>query len=78
MVATDRIVNEIEQFYKSYIDGFNREDIDLFLQSFDLPYVVLSGEQGVTCVRRRSRQAAFLYADDEWDPGAWMGALGNR
>lgn len=60
MAVTDRIVQEIEQFYKGYIDGFNREDIDLFLQSFDLPYVVLSGEHGATvCADEAARQRFY-------------------
>jgi hypothetical protein len=38
MPNSDRIVHEIEEFYGRYIDGFNREDIDHFMQSFDLPF----------------------------------------
>ena len=48
MAGSDQIVQEVEQFYNRYIDGFNREDIDLFMQSFDLPFAVLSGDHGAT------------------------------
>jgi SnoaL-like domain len=48
MATTDQIVHAVEQFYSRYIDSFNREDIDLYLDSFDLPFVILSGQQGAT------------------------------
>ncbi len=59
MADSDRIVREIEQFYARYIDGFNREDIDLFMSSFDLPFVILSGEQGATVVADEASQQRF-------------------
>ena len=73
MAASDRIVQEIEQFYKSYIDGFNREDIDLFLQSFDLPYVVLSGEHGVTvCADEAARQRFYTQTMSGIQARGWV------
>ena len=59
MADTDQIVHEIEQFYARYIDGFNREDIDLFMQSFDRPFVVLSGEHGATVFADEAAQQRF-------------------
>lgn len=59
MAESDRIVREIEQFYVRYIDGFNREDIDLFMQSFDLPFVALSGEHGATVFADEAAQQRF-------------------
>jgi len=79
MAATDRIVNEIEQFYKSYIDGFNREDIDLFLQSFDLPYVVLSGEHGATvCADEAARQRFYTQAMSGIQARGWARSATDR
>ncbi len=59
MATTDQIVREIEQFYNRYIDGFNREDIDLFMQSFDLPFAVLSGDRGITVFADEEAQQQF-------------------
>lgn len=59
MTHSDQIVREIEQFYARYIDGFNREDIDLFMQSFDLPFVALSGEHGATVFADEAAQQRF-------------------
>jgi hypothetical protein len=59
MADTDQIVHEIEQFYARYIDGFNREDIDLFMQSFDLPFVALSGGHGATVFADEAAQQRF-------------------
>ncbi len=59
MAESDQIVHEIEQFYARYIDGFNREDIDLFMQSFDLPFVALSGEHGATVFADEAAQQRF-------------------
>jgi uncharacterized NTF2-like protein DUF6841 len=59
MADSDRIVREIEQFYGHYIDGFNREDIDLFLQSFDLPFALLSGEHGATVFADEAARQRF-------------------
>ena len=59
MANSEQIVREIEQFYGRYIDGFNREDIDLFLDSFDLPFAVLSGEHGATIVSDEAARQRF-------------------
>ena len=48
MPDSKQIVAEIEHFYGRYSDAFNREDIDHFMNSFDLPFAVLSGEHGAT------------------------------
>jgi hypothetical protein len=79
MAATDRIVQEIEQFYKSYIEGFNREDIDLFLQSFDLPYVVLSGEHGATvCADEAARQRFYTQTMSAIQGRGWARSATDR
>lgn len=59
MAGSDQIVQEVEQFYNRYIDGFNREDIDLFMQSFDLPFAVLSGDHGATIFADETAQQRF-------------------
>ena len=41
------IVREVEEFYRGYIDGFNREDCDIYLRSFCYPNAVLRGEHGM-------------------------------
>jgi hypothetical protein len=59
MADSHQIVREVEQFYNRYIDGFNREDIDLFMQSFDLPFVHVSGERGATICADEAEQQRF-------------------
>jgi ketosteroid isomerase-like protein len=59
MAEYEKIAQEVEAFYRSYIDGFNREDIDIFMQSFDLPFVVISGEQGASVCSSEADQQRF-------------------
>jgi ketosteroid isomerase-like protein len=59
MADSDQIVREVEQFYAHYIDAFNREDIDLFMQSFDLPFAALSGEHGATVFADEAARQRF-------------------
>jgi ketosteroid isomerase-like protein len=59
MPDTEQMVREIEEFYRGYIDAFNREDIDLYLRMFDLPYVVVSGERAAVVVADEAARAKF-------------------
>jgi ketosteroid isomerase-like protein len=59
MANSEQIVRDIEQSYAHYIDAFNREDIDLFMQSFDLPFAALSGEQGATVFADEAARQRF-------------------
>jgi len=59
MAEYEKIAQEVEAFYRSYIDGFNREDIDIVMQSFDLPFVVISGEQGASVCSSEADQQRF-------------------
>ncbi len=59
MAEQEKIVREVEAFYRNYIDGFNREDIDIFMQSFDLPFIVISGEHGATVCSNEAEQQSF-------------------
>jgi hypothetical protein len=47
MASASEIVNELEIFYRGYIDAFNREDIDMYTQTFAFPYAFISGEKGL-------------------------------
>ena len=61
MADSETIVREVEEFYRRYIDGFNREDIDIFMQSFALPFVVISGEQGAAvCASEADLQSFYM------------------
>jgi len=53
------LVNEIESFYRAFLDGFNREDTDMYLRSFCYPNGILSGEQGLTINAKESDQQRF-------------------
>jgi ketosteroid isomerase-like protein len=59
MADTEEIVREIEEFYRNYIDAFNREDIDLYLRMFDLPYVIVSGGRPATVVADEASRQNF-------------------
>jgi hypothetical protein len=59
MANSEQIVRELEKFYTHYIDCFNREDIDLYLQTFDLPFTMLSGERGATVFADEAARQRF-------------------
>ncbi len=59
MANSEQLVREIDQFYIHYIDSFNREDIDLYLQCFDLPFVALSGEHGASVFADETARQRF-------------------
>jgi ketosteroid isomerase-like protein len=60
MKTAEQISNELEAFYKSYIDAFNREDIDLFGDSFAYPYAWITGSQGLAqCATEGEHQRNF-------------------
>ena len=41
------LAKEVESFYRAFLDGFNREDTDMYLRSFCYPNGILSGERGL-------------------------------
>lgn len=53
------IVREVEAFYRGYIEGFNREDRDVYLRSFSYPNAVLRGEHGMTVHANESDQRRY-------------------
>jgi len=59
MANADTIIREIEVFYRAYIDGFNREDSDAFLESFAYPHTLLTGERGMLVTATASDQRRF-------------------
>jgi len=59
MSDVNTIVREVEAFYRVFIDGFNREDTDMYLRLFCYPNALLSGEQGMTINAKESDQQRF-------------------
>jgi len=59
VAEADTVVGEVENFYRAFIDGFNREDTDMYLRSFGYPNAVLSGEQGLLVNAKESDQQRF-------------------
>lgn len=53
------IAREVEDFYRAYIVGFNREDRGIYLRSFGYPNVVIRGEQGMTVHADESEQQQY-------------------
>ena len=51
MADTNTITQEIEAAYIHYIDVFNREDAAGFVDCYEHPHVMLSGQQGITSVQ---------------------------
>lgn len=48
MPTAVEITRELEAFYKDYIDTFNREDVDAFLEKWSYPFAWVSGDGGLT------------------------------
>ncbi|HKA52026.1 MAG TPA: hypothetical protein VKJ47_00040 [Candidatus Binatia bacterium] len=59
MADAEALVREVEAFYGAYIDGFNREDSDAFLQSFAYPHALLTGERGMLVTATAADQRRF-------------------
>ena len=59
MADTAMLTNEVESFYRAFLDGFNREDTDMYLRSFCYPNGILSGEQGLIINAKESDQQRF-------------------
>ena len=59
MADADTVVQEVKMFYQAFIDGFNREDTDMYLRSFCYPNGMLSGERGMTVNAKESDQQRF-------------------
>jgi hypothetical protein len=58
-LQADPIVQEVKAFYQAFIDGFNREDTDMYLCSFCYPNGMLSGERGLALNAKESHQQRF-------------------
>jgi ketosteroid isomerase-like protein len=58
-LQADPIVQELKAFYQAFIDGFNREDTDMYLRSFCYPNGMLSGERGLALNAKESDQQRF-------------------
>src|SRR5229473_8564076 len=59
MTDAATIVREVKMFYQAFIDGFNREDTDMYLRSFWYPNGMLSSERGMTVNAKESDQQRF-------------------
>ena len=59
MADAATVTREVESFYRAFIDGFNREDTDLYLRSFCYPNGILSGEHGLIINAKESDQQRF-------------------
>jgi ketosteroid isomerase-like protein len=59
MADAAAIIREVEDFYRAFIDGFNREDTDMYLRSFCYPNGILSGEKGMIVNAKESDQQRF-------------------
>jgi hypothetical protein len=60
MPTADEIKAELANFYRGYIDAFNREDLDHLLDCFAVPYAWVTGERGLGTVDSETdHQRAF-------------------
>ena len=59
MADTATLISEVESFYRAFLDGFNREDTDMYLRSFCYPNAILSGDAGMTINTKESDQQRF-------------------
>jgi len=60
MADAEQMVRELQDFYRGYIEAFNREDIDQYTQCFDYPYAWVSGERGLTACSSESDNQTFV------------------
>ncbi len=58
MAAAGEIEQELERFYRDYIDLFNRAEVEQFLPYFSDPYVSISGARGVNVIANDAAHAA--------------------
>ena len=66
MATSQEITREVEQFYRSYMEVFNRQDIDRYSLYVDLPYALISGDGGLvvcTTEAEHKRLSAQIFAD---------------
>jgi len=58
MEQSKEIERDLETFYRHYIEVFNREDVDEFLNCFARPYAVVSNERGLSVVQKEADHAS--------------------
>ena len=66
MGSAQEITREVEQFYRSYMDVFNRQDVARYSLFVELPYALISGEGGlVVCATESEHQrlSSQIFAD---------------
>ena len=56
------VVREVEAFYRGYVDGFNREDVDCYLRSFCYPNALLRGAQAMAVHANEAEQLRYYQA----------------
>jgi len=66
MPNAHEIAKEVEAFYRTFMEAFNRQDIVRQSKLIDLPYALISGEGGVVVCSTESehqRLSTQLFAD---------------
>lgn len=65
MPSAQEIAKEVEGFYRSFMDAFNRQDIVRQSKFVDLPYVLMSGDGGVVCstASEHQRLSTQIFSD---------------
>jgi hypothetical protein len=73
MTTTEQIAKDLEDFYKSYINAFNREDVDAFTESFGYPYAWISGSRGISqCATESDHQRSFTKIIADLKDRGWV------
>lgn len=79
MATAAEIKSELESFYRGYIDAFNREDLDHFLDCFAIPYAWVSGDRGLSTVTSEiDHQKAFSRIMIEIKSRGWVRSTVDR
>jgi hypothetical protein len=78
MISGQEIAKELEAFYKSYIDAFNREDIDLFSESFSFPYGWVTGRGLGQCATESDHQRSFGKIMGDLKTRGWARSVTDR
>jgi len=66
MPNASEISKEVERFYRAYMDAFNHQEITRSTEFIDLPYALMSGDEGlIVCATEDEHQrlSARIFAD---------------
>jgi hypothetical protein len=72
MRTADEIAGEVESFYRTYLEIYNREDVEGFTRCFAFPYGLISGERGLAvCASAADHQRGYRRTQELLKQRGW-------